>query len=65
MRSGYYAYVPREDGTEPLGTFGRIIRYDLKTDRGAIRAAVKAIGAGARVYRFTSLYNESTFRRIR
>ena len=64
MRSGYYAYIPRGDGTEPMGTDRKIIRWDLKTDAGMVRHVRKYLGPTARVFAFRSFYDDSTFRQI-
>lgn len=56
----YYAYTPDRDGNEPLGTFGKIIRDDLRTDRGFIRHAVRYLGKNCRCYRIAgSFYRDS------
>ena len=62
--TGYYAYIPRDDGSEPLGTDGKTIRHDLKTDAGAIRAARRALGDTVRVFWFWDWYQSEPFRQI-
>jgi hypothetical protein len=59
----FYAYKPRKDGTEPLGTDGRIL-FELKTVRGAIRRAKRILGESCRVFQYTNFYNDETFRRV-
>ena len=64
---GFYAYIGDDDlGSEPLGSFGRMVIPDLKTARGAIRRCNKYwSGKEFRVYSFTDFYDESTYRRVR
>lgn len=59
----YYAYVPRKDGTEPMGTGNRSL-FSLKTDAGAIRRARRSLGDTVRVERYTNFYDDDTFTRI-
>lgn len=62
----YYAYVPNKKGNEPLGTENKLIMRDLKTDRGAIRRALRYLGPGTIVYRYHSdhLYDDTKRTRI-
>ena len=58
----YYAYIPREDGTEPMGTENRLIIKDLKTSRGALRRCLRAFGDKPfNLYTFTNFYSDATF----
>jgi len=59
----YYAFRPRADGTEPLGTTGRML-FELKTDNGAIRRARRVLGPSACVFRYRNFYNDATFTRV-
>ena len=62
----YYSYKPTDDGREPMGTSDRHLRYDLKTDAGAIRDAVRLLGPTARVFRVAgSFYDEKSHQQIR
>lgn len=56
----FYAYIPKADGTEPLGTSGKIL-FQLKTVRGAVRRCRNALGKRFRLYTYSSFYDESTF----
>lgn len=65
-----YAYIPREDGTTPVGTIG-VCLFERKTEAGAIRTArdrlQHEIGykeRGIVVQSYTNLYNDDTFRTI-
>ena len=61
----FYAYVPREDGTEPLGTANRLIIRNLKTARGAEKRAKTAFGEKKfRLFTFTNFYDNKTFRQL-
>ena len=63
--SGYYAYEGIAPlGEEPVGGSNKMIRYDLKTDRGAVNAAYKRFGLDFRLYRFTNVYDNKTFREV-
>ena len=64
---GFYAYIGNDElGSEPLGSFGRMVISDLKTARGAFRRCNKYWkGKVFRVYSFTDFYDESTYRRVR
>lgn len=65
MRPGYYGYEGNAPlGTERLGTFGKFLRFDLKTDKGAIRALRRAITGDYRLYRFTNFYDEKTYTEV-
>lgn len=62
-RPGYYAYVgTAELGCEPVGTEGKLLRWDLKTDKGALRAAARAFGNRPfRLFHFMDFYDDSSF----
>jgi len=60
----FYAYAPRPDGTEPVGSSRRAVWHDLKTIRGAVRRAHRVLGPDARVFTFWNFYDEATFRRV-
>jgi hypothetical protein len=63
--SKYYVYAGTADlGKEPLGTSGKSIWHDLKTNKGAYRRALKLYGANFRLYSFTNFYDNSTFKEI-
>ena len=59
----FYAYKPRKDGSEPMGTEGRLL-YELKTILGATRHAIRILGGHCRIFRYTNFYDDSTFHRI-
>lgn len=42
----FYAYAPRADGSEPLGTTDKILRNDLKSSKSFIRNAIRILGKG-------------------
>jgi hypothetical protein len=60
----YYAYRPDSEGKEPLGTEGKIIRYDLRSDQHFIRHARAALGDSCRVFRCVNFYNEESYTQI-
>ena len=64
---GFYAYLGNAElGSEPLGSFGRMVIADLKTARGAIRRCNKYwAGKEFRVYSYTDFYDDNTFRRVK
>ena len=53
----------RADGTEPMGTSDQMI-IDLKTVQGALKRARRYFGHGVRLYSFTNIYNQDTYRLI-
>ena len=59
----YYAYIPREDGSEPLGSANRML-MDLKTPQGAIKRAKRYMGDNIKVFSFTNFFRDSTFKLI-
>jgi hypothetical protein len=61
----YYAYIPREDGTEPYGTGNRCL-FESKGDRYANRMAFNRLSTHKFVLiRYTNFYDESTFNVIK
>lgn len=64
MRRAYYAVRLDREGKEPLGSGGKMIMRDLRTDRGA-RARVLARKWGTwRLYSFYNFYDDATWRLI-
>ncbi len=61
--SKYYAYKPDDQGKEPMGTQNRLL-FELKTDIGAIRRAIRPLGPSCRVFWYTNFYDDTTFRQI-
>jgi hypothetical protein len=56
----FYAYVPNENGKEPLGTFNKLL-FELKTLRGAVNRCSKIFKKSYRLYTYTNFYDEKTF----
>ncbi len=61
--STYYAYKPNNQGKEPMGTQDCLL-FELKTDMGAIRRAVRILGQTAKVFSYINFYDTSTWRPI-
>lgn len=62
----FYAYIPREDGSEPVGSDNRLIIRDLKTIRGVKKQCSKIFkNKKYRLFTFSNFYDESTFREIK
>ncbi len=59
----FYAYIPRADGTEPVGGDKKLL-FELKTTQGAHRRARRYLGPRYRLYRYTNFYDNKTFRQI-
>lgn len=59
----FFAFQPDAQGNEPLGTSGKTM-FQLKTNRGGIRRAIRALGHRCRVYTYTNFYDERTFTQI-
>lgn len=60
-----YAYVPREDGTEPMGTANKMIIHDLKTVRGAINRCKRVwTGKEFKLFSYTRFFDNSTFTQL-
>lgn len=64
---GFYAYLGNAElGSEPLGSFDRMVITDLKTKQGALRRCNKYwVGKEFRIYSYTDFYDESTYRRVK
>jgi hypothetical protein len=61
----YYAYIPREDGSEPCGTGNRCL-FESKGDHYANGMAFRRLNTYIFVLiRYTNLYDESTYKVIR
>lgn len=56
----YYAYVPKDDGSEPLGTMAHHL-FELKTHRGAVERVRRVLGPKFRLYTYRNFYDDSTF----
>jgi hypothetical protein len=64
MTRAFYAVRLDRHGAEPLGSGGKMIMRDLKTERGA-RSRVLARKWGTwRLYSFINFYDNSTWRLI-
>lgn len=61
--ANFYAYKPQADGRARLGTEGRLL-FKLKTKRGAIRRATRALGYNVCVYTYSNFYDNKTFRKV-
>lgn len=63
---GFYAYLGNAElGSEPLGSFGRMVIADLKTKQGALRRCNKYWKDRTfRIYSYTNFYDERTFKRV-
>ena len=62
---GFYAYKGNYNlGSEPLGTFDRLIRKDIKTVNGIKKICKRVFGDVYRVYFFTNFYDNSTFKEV-
>lgn len=63
----FYAYIPRPDGSAPLGTGDRFIIRDLKTIGGVVKR-LKGIDrwnqSGFIVQTFTNFYDDKTFKTV-
>ncbi len=58
----YYAFIPREDGSAPMGTANKVIIRDLKTLKGAIKQASNRLGSTVFcLYSYHNFYDNSTF----
>lgn len=57
----FYAYIPREDGTEPCGTANRFMSSnEYKTLKSFIRFRL-GNNSKFRIYSFINFYDESSF----
>ena len=60
----YYAYKGRATfGKEPVGSGGKLL-FQLKTDAGAVRRAIKYLGRECSVFKYTNFYYNGTFKQI-
>ena len=60
----YYAYIPRDDGTEPIGSENKTM-FELKTNAGAIRRCKRYFGNKRfRLHTYTNFYDDITFRLV-
>lgn len=60
----FYAYIPREDGTEPMGTDHTTL-FELKTIKGAIKRAGRSLNSlYFRLYTYQNFYDDKTFRLV-
>jgi hypothetical protein len=56
----FYAYIPREDGTVPMGTeHQRIFNNKYKSLRSLLRYGLEP--KGWKIYSFTRVFDESTY----
>lgn len=59
----YFAYTPNKNGKYVCGSSGKMF-IELKTNRGAIKRAIKYMGKNIRVFRYYHFYDNSTFTQI-
>jgi hypothetical protein len=60
----FYAYIPDEDGREPLGTNNKLL-FELKTKKGAFNRTKRIFESeNFRLFWYTNFYNDSSFHRI-
>jgi len=60
----FYAYIPTDEGREPMGTEHRTI-FELKTIKGAIKHAKRRLGStNFRLYIYWNFYDNSTFKLV-
>jgi len=60
----FYAYVPNDEGKEPLGTSHRVL-FQLKTVRGAIRHCRRTLGWDRfRLFSYFNFHKEETHRMV-
>lgn len=58
----FYAYLPNEDGKEPIGTENRIL-FELKTLKGAEMKCCKRFKTHKfKLFSYTNAYDIKTFR---
>lgn len=61
----YFAFIPRDNGTAPMGTAGSVILREYKTQGGAIRAAKRRLGNElVAVFSYTNFYDNGTFKQV-
>lgn len=59
----FYAYIPTEKGKEPMGTANRKL-FTTDSPQKAITQARKALGEVFKLYSYTNLYNDKTFKLV-
>jgi hypothetical protein len=60
----FYAYSGKCDlGEEPCGTSGKTL-FELQTFAGARRRCNQVLGPEYRLYRYTNLYDDKTFKEV-
>ena len=59
----FYAYIPRKDGSEPLGTEKRLL-FQLKTVAGAHSRARRILGPKYRLFTYANFYDNRTFKEV-
>jgi len=60
----FYAYIPKEDGSAPMGTANKLL-FELKTHKGAIRRAGRLLGNPFCVFTYRNFYDSKTFKDIK
>lgn len=65
----FLAYRPDKNGNEPMGTADKCLWLDrhsdgLKTTKGAIKRARRLIGTPFKLFSFTNIYDEKTYKKI-
>ena len=59
----FYAFIPREDGSAPLGSANKVLLRDYKTVKGAISGGIRRLGSKAiAVFSYSNFYDDATFR---
>lgn len=56
----FYAYIPREDGSVPVGTEKQYL-FELKTIAGAIRRCTRVMGGTFVLLSYRNFYDNKTF----
>ena len=60
----FYAYIPTDEGREPLGTEHNTL-FELKTVKGAIKRSRQSLGStNFRLYTYWNFYDDSTFKLV-
>lgn len=60
----FIAFIPKEDGTQPVGSDKQTIIRDLKTVRGAVARAKASLGQSFVLYSYLNLYDEKTWKQV-
>ncbi len=61
----YFAFIPREDGTAPMGTDNKVIIRDFKLERNARKRAKTRLNTDKFVmFRYTNFYDNKTFKLV-